>query len=137
MAFCLLYVIRKQWVKQDNYYVDQSSQILCHQYGISVAEAHTFLLAARSKEKRLYSQARQYFTLKKLSRGSSMKKEYISAKFNRTQLWTNFCNRLPCRVYIFAMPAAVRKGLLRTIPILRKCSLFLKGTVIFHCTVIN
>ena len=59
MAFCLLSVIRKQYLKQCNYSVVQSVLMtgfrtdLRHKYGISVAESQTFLLAKRpSGEKR-------------------------------------------------------------------------------------
>ena len=51
MAFCLLSVNRKQWLKQCNYSFHQSAlltgQILRHQYGISVAESQTFFRAKR------------------------------------------------------------------------------------------
>ena len=57
VAFCLMPVIRKQWLKQGNYSDDQtarnqrfwpdSAQILRHQYGISAAETQTFLSAKR------------------------------------------------------------------------------------------
>ena len=49
VAFCLLSVIRKQQLKQCNQSIVQSAldsgQILRHQYGISVTEFQTFLLA--------------------------------------------------------------------------------------------
>ena len=54
----LLSVIRKQQLKQCNYSVNQSAiwpdsgQILHHQYGISVAESQTFLLAKRPQRQR-------------------------------------------------------------------------------------
>ena len=67
VALCLLSVIPKQWLEQYNYSDVQSAlmtgfRILRQQYGISVAESQTFLLAKRppaamSEEKRLFSQA--------------------------------------------------------------------------------
>jgi len=70
VAFGLLSVIPKQWLQNNmtsrtsnQRLRPDSRQILRHQYGISVAESQTFLLAKRppaamSKEKkRLFSQA--------------------------------------------------------------------------------
>ena len=66
VALCLVSVIPKLWLEQYNCSDVQSAlmtgfRILRQQYGISVAESQTFLLAKRppaamSEEKRLFSQ---------------------------------------------------------------------------------
>ena len=66
VALCLLSVIPKQWLEQYNYSDVQSAlmtgfRILRQQYGISVAESQTFLLAKRpprSEERRVGKECR-------------------------------------------------------------------------------